>query len=66
MSAAFVAQKAENNALAIQLFLKAGKGYQEVAEKYWQDKETVLAWDNIQLSCRCWKNILRISDSSTS
>lgn len=66
MSAAFVAQKAENNALAIQLFLKAGKEYQEVAEKYWQDKETVLAWDNIQLSCRCWKNILRISDSSTS
>lgn len=58
MSAAFVAQKAQDSSLAIKLFLQAGQGYQNVAEAYWQQGQYQFAWDNIQLSCRCWKNVL--------
>lgn len=61
MSAAFVAQKAKDNSLTIRLFLQAGEGYQAVAQTYWRQGQSEYAWDNIQLSCRCWKSALETS-----
>ncbi len=61
LSAAFVAQKAGDNSLAISLFLQAGEGYEALAQIYWRQEKWESAWDNIQLSCRAWKSALKIA-----
>lgn len=63
-SAAFVAQKKGDNELAIRLFTNAAFGYQEVAEEYWEQNQPRIAWDNLQLSLRCWRQALECTGTN--